>query len=209
MSKKRKYVYDDLSINDLRALLKQANRGSIDARQQLKNYYIDLAREANNRLSSLKRQGYDYFAYDKVTEFTRSEWEGSTRFRYGSALQFASNSDLYYYAMEARHFLGRKTSTVAGQIEVLENKSEYWGLNDLHFTLRQKKDFLKIMSDSLFDMADNKVGSPVIIDVIKKGFSRGYSRKDILNTIDEYMRRSETEKIYFDEFIEERLGVLI
>lgn len=174
------------STNELRMLRRDARR-SDEALNEMIELNKRYAKIANSRLLRLERKGYDYYAYDRASEFNREKG----RRRFSTTLD--NPIDLYEQMLELRAFLNARSSTITGQKAIIKERKEAFSEMGIDIPRGEEKDFLRFLGNQdVREMIDlvgsSRLGglSGELVEAIAGAWKGGLNQKKILNLFEQY-----------------------
>lgn len=196
---------DLLESQKLRGLLKTATSKSPfrkKAAEDIRRYYTRLANIANRRLKDLEKADMAYYAYDRLTHFTKQLF-GKNRLVTGKKLT-DSIRDIYDALLEVKTFLKAPTSTVKGMTEINKRRIEHFREIGVDIPLGREADFLDFLGSAEWNGISALIGSGPMLDDINHLFNSGNS----IEAIQEAFARVLSGEAEYEDAVED-LGYLI
>lgn len=143
-------IWDEYNVGELRRITRRAIKGDEDAQRVLTLINDKSKVEVNRRLRALERGNWDYYAYTSITNFTETMY-GTTRLKSTKELDY-DWENVMLQIKQAKHFMSLKSSTVAGQREIVERRRATMieeGIITKSTSLRKVKNFLRWLSQDV------------------------------------------------------------
>lgn len=190
---------DYISIPKLRSLLRSANSGNKDSLQTLQAQARKLGKRANQRMLRLERSGLDYYAYDRASEFLKTEM---MRNRFPESVKSMDTADIVRSIEEAQKFLSSPTSLVSEQKKIRKNRLEGFKAANIEVPEDQADKLMRFLGSEGMKAVWNKVSSvessEEIINLINGALARSHTYADIYK---QFMKFDAGE-ITYDELVD-------
>ena len=171
---------DYISIPKLRGLLRSANSGNKDALQTLQAQARKLGKRANQRMLRLERSGLDYYAYDRASEFLKTEM---MRNRFPESVKSMDAADIVRSIEEAQKFLSSPSSLVSEQKKIRKNRLEGFKSANIEVPEDQVDTLMRFLGSEGVKAVWNKVSSvessEEIINLINGALAKSHTYADI------------------------------
>lgn len=190
---------DYITIPKLRSLLRSANSGNQQSLQTLQAQARKLGKRANQRMLRLERSGLDYYAYDRASEFLKTEM---MRNRFPESVKSMDTADIVRSIEEAQKFLSSKTSLVSEQKKIRKNRLEGFKNANIEVPEDQVDKLMRFLGSEGMKNVWSKVSSvessEEIINLINGALARSHTYADIYH---QFMRFDAGE-ITYDELVD-------
>ena len=170
---------DYISIPKLRSLLRSANSGNKDSLQTLQAQARKLGKRANQRMLRLERAGLDYYAYDRASEFLKTEM---MRNRFPESVKTMDTTDIVRSIEEAQKFLSSKSSLVSEQKKIRENRLEGFKSANIEVPEDQVDTLMRFLGSEGVKAMWNKLSvesSEEIVNLINGALAKSHTYADI------------------------------
>lgn len=191
-----------------RKLFRKASRGNKAALNELSAANDIIAKQVNKNLRQLERKGFDYgAAYNNAQYFTNSEYN-SKRFQLSKKLNY-DEIDMLTQIEQGIKFLNYKSSTVEGQQEILDKKTERFIELEIFpedISKRTAKSFIKFLgNEETKEVAEEYGMSGVALEMLYDAFQKRGNTKDSLKRafIEFLARRNTRNRQTFDELMQQ------
>ena len=190
---------DYISIPKLRSLLRSANSGNKNSLETLQAQARKLGKRANQRMLRLERSGLDYYAYDRSSEFLKTEM---MRNRFPESVKTMDPTDIVRSIEEAQKFLSSPTSLVSEQKKIRKNRLEGFKAANIDVPEDQADKLMRFLGSEGMKAVWNKVSSvessEEIINLINGALARSHTYADIYK---QFMKFDAGE-ITYDELVD-------
>lgn len=187
---------DYISIPKLRSLLRSANSGNKDSLQTLQAQARKLGKRANQRMLRLERSGLDYYAYDRASEFLKTEM---MRNRFPESVKSMDPTDIVRSIEEAQKFLSNKTSLVSEQKKIREARLEGFRSAKIEVPDDQVDALMRFLGSEgmkgVWNKASSVESSEEIVNLINGALAKSHTYADIYY---QFMRFDAGEITYDD-----------
>lgn len=187
---------DYISIPKLRSLLRSANSGNKDSLQTLQAQAHKLGKRANQRMLRLERSGLDYYAYDRASEFLKTEM---MRNRFPESVKSMDPTDIVRSIEEAQKFLSSKTSLVSEQKKIRKNRLEGFKSANIEVPEDQVDKLMRFLGsqgmEAVWNKASSVESSEEIVNLINGALAKSHTYADIYY---QFMRFDAGEITYDD-----------
>lgn len=187
---------DYISIPKLRSLLRSANSGNKDSLQILQAQARKLGKRANQRMLRLERSGLDYYAYDRTSEFLKTEM---MRNRFPESVKSMDTADIVRSIEEAQKFLSSPTSLVSEQKKIRKNRLEGFKAANIEVPEDQVDKLMRFLGSQGMEAVWNKASSvetsEEIVNLINGALAKSHTYADIYY---QFMRFDAGEITYDD-----------
>lgn len=171
---------DYISIPKLRSLLRGANSGNKDLLQILQAQARKLGKRANQRMLRLERSGLDYYAYDRASEFLKTEM---MRNRFPESVKSMDPTDIVRSIEEAQKFLSSKTSLVSEQKKIREARLEGFRSANIEVPDDQVDTLMRFLGsegmEAVWNKASSVESSEEIVNLINGALAKSHTYADI------------------------------
>ena len=187
---------DYISIPKLRSLLRSANSGNKDSLQTLQAQARKLGKRANQRMLRLERSGLDYYAYDRASEFLKTEM---MRNRFPESVKSMDAADIVRSIEEAQKFLSSPTSLVSEQKKIRKNRLEGFKAANIEVPDDQVDTLMRFLGsqgmEGVWNKASSVESSEEIVNLINGALAKSHTYADIYY---QFMRFDAGEITYDD-----------
>lgn len=187
---------DYISIPKLRSLLRSANSGNQQSLQTLQAQARKLGKRANQRMLRLERSGLDYYAYDRASEFLKTEM---MRNRFPESVKSMDTADIVRSIEEAQKFLSSPTSLVSEQKKIRKNRLEGFKAANIEVPEDQVDTLMRFLGSQGMEAVWNKASSvetsEEIVNLINGALAKSHTYADIYY---QFMRFDAGEITYDD-----------
>lgn len=187
---------DYISIPKLRSLLRSANSGNKDSLQTLQAQARKLGKRANQRMLRLERSGLDYYAYDRASEFLKTEM---MRNRFPESVKSMDAADIVRSIEEAQKFLSSPTSLVSEQKKIRKNRLEGFRSANIEVPDDQVDTLMRFLGsqgmEGVWNKASSVESSEEIVNLINGALAKSHTYADIYY---QFMRFDAGEITYDD-----------
>lgn len=171
---------DYISIPKLRSLLRSANSGNKESLQTLQAQARKLGKRANQRMLRLERSGLDYHAYDRASEFLKTEM---MRNRFPESVKSMDPTDIVRSIEEAQKFLSSKTSLVSEQKKIREARLEGFRSANIEVPDDQVDMLMRFLGsegmEGVWNKAASVESSEEIVNLINGALAKSHTYADI------------------------------
>lgn len=171
---------DYISIPKLRSLLRSANSGNNDSLQTLQAQARKLGKRANQRMLRLERSGLDYYAYDRASEFLKTEM---MRNRFPESVKSMDAADIVRSIEEAQKFLSNPSSLVSEQKKIRKNRLEGFRSANIEVPEDQVDSLMRFLGsagmEAVWNKASSVESSEEIVNLINGALSKSHTYADI------------------------------
>lgn len=171
---------DYISIPKLRSLLRSANSGNKDSLETLQAQARKLGKRANQRMLRLERSGLDYYAYDRASEFLKTEM---MRNRFPESVKSMDAADIVRTIEEAQKFLSSKTSLVSEQKKIREARLEGFRSANIEVPEDQVDTLMRFLGsegmEAVWNKASSVESSEEIVNLINGALAKSHTYADI------------------------------
>lgn len=171
---------DYISIPKLRSLLRSANSGNKDSLQTLQAQARKLGKRANQRMLRLERSGLDYYAYDRASEFLKTEM---MRNRFPESVKSMDPTDIVRSIEEAQKFLSSPTSLVSEQKKIRKNRLEGFKAANIEVPEDQVDTLMRFLGsqgmEAVWNKASSVESSEEIVNLINGALAKSHTYADI------------------------------
>ena len=171
---------DYISIPKLRSLLRSANSGNKDSLQILQAQARKLGKRANQRMLRLERSGLDYYAYDRASEFLKTEM---MRNRFPESVKTMDAGDIVRSIEEAQKFLSSPTSLVSEQKKIRKNRLEGFKAANIKVPDDQVDALMRFLGsqgmEAVWNKASSVESSEEIVNLINGALAKSHTYADI------------------------------
>lgn len=171
---------DYISIPKLRSLLRSANSGSKDSLQTLQAQARKLGKRANQRMLRLERSGLDYYAYDRASEFLKTEM---MRNRFPESVKSMDPTDIVRSIEEAQKFLSSPTSLVSEQKKIRKARLEGFRSANIEVPDDQVDTLMRFLGsqgmEGVWNKASSVESSEEIVNLINGALAKSHTYADI------------------------------
>lgn len=171
---------DYISIPKLRSLLRSANSGNKDSLQTLQAQARKLGKRANQRMLRLERSGLDYYAYDRASEFLKTEM---MRNRFPESVKTMDPTDIVRSIEEAQKFLSSPTSLVSEQKKIRKNRLEGFKAANIEVPEDQVDALMRFLGSQgmkdVWNKASSVESSEEIVNLINGALAKSHTYADI------------------------------
>lgn len=171
---------DYISIPKLRSLLRSANSGNKDSLQTLQAQARKLGKRANQRMLRLERSGLDYYAYDRASEFLKTEM---MRNRFPEWVKSMDPRDIVRSIEEAQKFLSSPTSLVSEQKKIREARLEGFRSANIEVPDDQVDTLMRFLGsqgmEAVWNKASSVESSEEIVNLINGALAKSHTYADI------------------------------
>lgn len=170
---------DYISIPKLRSLLRSANSGNKNSLETLQAQARKLGKRANQRMLRLERSGLDYYAYDRASEFLKTEM---MRNRFPEWVKTMDPTDIVRSIEEAQKFLSSKTSLVSEQKKILKSRLEGFRSANIEVPEDQVDSLMRFLGSEGMEAVWNKASvesSEEIVNLINGALAKSHTYADI------------------------------
>lgn len=181
-----------------RTLFNKANKGDRKAESELNKRRKELARQANKLLRELEKAGKTDWAYKRATTYTKTEFNGSKRFRIGEKF-VPFLKDKWDEIVELEGFLNMPSSDVKKYIEAERKRAEYFRKIGLNVPRGQEHNFSQLLESQIFHQFCEMVGSDVALEDISDMFGKGLNIKQIDSLLSKIMEE-EINEFEWDDY---------
>ena len=190
---------DYISIPKLRSLLRGANSGNKDLLQILQAQARKLGKRANQRMLRLERSGLDYYAYDRASEFLKTEM---MRNRFPESVKTMDPTDIVRSIEEAQKFLSSKTSLVSEQKKIREARLEGFKAANIEVPEDQVDTLMRFLGsegmEAVWNKASSVESSEEIVNLINGALAKSHTYADIYYQF----LRFDAGEITYDELVD-------
>lgn len=187
---------DYISIPKLRSLLRSANSGNKESLQILQAQARKLGKRANQRMLRLERSGLDYYAYDRASEFLKTEM---MRNRFPESVKSMDAADIVRSIEEAQKFLSSKTSLVSEQKKIRDARLEGFRSANIEVPEDQVEALMRFLGsegmEGVWNKASSVESSEEIVNLINGALAKSHTYADIYY---QFMRFDAGEITYDD-----------
>ena len=171
---------DYISIPKLRSLLRSANSGNTDSLRDLQAQARKLGKRANQRMLRLERSGLDYYAYDRASEFLKTEM---MRNRFPESVKSMDTADIVRSIEEAQKFLSSPTSLVSEQKKIRKNRLEGFKAANIEVPEDQVDTLMRFLGsqgmEAVWNKASSVESSEEIVNLINGALAKSHTYADI------------------------------
>ena len=179
-----------MTIKELRKLQLKASKGNKGAQRALISATDTLTAQVNKNLRQLEKYGYDYGAYNDITNFTQIEYE-TNRLKKSKDLEY----DWYAMSLQSQlaiKFLSNESSTLAGQREIEARRIATFkdiGVLPENITKRKAKNFLKFLGNEESQQIIEAYGnSETVLEMMYDAYVKPInSRSKMLSAFNEFL----------------------
>ena len=171
---------DYISIPKLRSLLRSANSGNKNSLETLQSHARKLGKRANQRMLRLERSGLDYYAYDRASEFLKTEM---MRNRFPESVKSMDTGDIVRSIEEAQKFLSSPTSLVSEQKKIRKNRLEGFKAANIEVPDDQVDALMRFLGsqgmEGVWNKASSVESSEEIVNLINGALAKSHTYADI------------------------------
>lgn len=179
-----------MTIKELRKLQLKASKGNKGAQRALISATDTLTAQVNKNLRQLEKYGYNYGAYNDITNFTQIEYE-TNRLRKSKDLEY----DWYAMSLQSQlaiKFLSNESSTLAGQREIEARRIATFkdiGVLPEDITKRKARNFLKFLGNEESQQIIEAYGnSETVLEMMYDAYKKpDISRNKMLSAFNEFL----------------------
>lgn len=179
-----------MTIKELRKLQLKASKGNKGAQRALISATDTLTAQVNKNLRQLEKYGYDYGAYNDITNFTQIEYE-TNRLRKSKDLEY----DWYAMSLQSQlaiKFLSNESSTLAGQREIQARRIATFkdiGVLPENITIRKARNFLKFLGNEESQQIIEAYGnSETVLEMMYDAYKKpDNSKNKMLSAFNEFL----------------------
>lgn len=190
---------DYISIPKLRSLLRSANSGNKDSLQTLQAQARKLGKRANQRMLRLERSGLDYYAYDRASEFLKTEM---MRNRFPESVKTMDAADIVRSIEEAQKFLSSPTSLVSEQKKIREARLEGFKSANIEVPEDQVDTLMRFLGsqgmEAVWNKASSVESSEEIVNLINGALAKSHTYADIYHQF----LRFDAGEITYDDLVD-------
>lgn len=171
---------DYLTIGKLRSLMRSAKKGNEQDLETLQNHARKIAKRANQRMLRLERAGLDYYAYDRASEFLKTEL---MRNRFPESVKTMDPEDIVRSVQEAQKFLASRNSLVSEQKKIRQARLE--GFKEANIEVPEDKvdDLMRFLGsegmEHVWSKASSVETSEEVVNLINTALNQKHTYADI------------------------------